>query len=29
MLIVTKFKATKSHPQTLSKGLPDLPEVGS
>jgi len=27
-LIVTEFKATKSHPQTLSKGPPDLPKVG-
>jgi len=28
-LIVTQFKATKSHPQTLSKGPVDLPKVGS
>jgi len=28
-LIVTEFQATKSHPQTLSKGPLDLPKVGS
>jgi len=28
-LIVTEFKATKSHPQTLSKGPLDFPKVGS
>jgi len=28
-LIVPEFKATKSHPQTLSKGPLDLPKVGS
>jgi len=28
-LIVTEFKATKSHPQTLSKDPLDLPNVGS
>jgi len=28
-LIVTEFKATKSHPKTFSKGPVDLPKVGS
>jgi len=27
--MVTKFKATKSHPQTLSKGPNDIPKVAS
>jgi len=28
-LIVTEFRATKSHPQTFSKGPLDIPKVGS
>jgi len=28
-LVVFEFKASKSHPQTLSKGPLDLPKVGS
>jgi len=28
-LIVTKIKATKSHPQTFIKGPFDLPKAGS
>jgi len=27
--MVTEFKATKSHPQTVNKGPVDLPKVGS
>jgi len=29
LLIVTEIKATKSHPQTFSKGPLDLPKAGS